>query len=137
MQRRISITFAVLLLAGPGFAEEAKPAAPVGPNLSPKEVTPATKRSIDSGLAFLARRQSKDGSWTDSAYRRHVGITAIARAAMTCPYRPPPNSRTRKAVTSTASDSKSAGTTRSASRESPSKKRTAAKTAMERGGWST
>lgn len=82
MMRKIPCTLAVLaLLSQPLPAEEAG-AAPKGPDPSPKEVTPETQRAISRGLAFLARRQSKDGSWSDSAYRRHVGITAIACMAM-------------------------------------------------------
>ena len=56
-------------------------------------VTPETQRAIDRGLAYLARTQSPDGSWTSTAGKKinntyqafesgrdvaHVGVTSLA-----------------------------------------------------------
>lgn len=47
-----------------------------------KLVTPETKRSIDSGLIFLAGRQETDGSFgSGKQYRKNVGVTALAGLA--------------------------------------------------------
>ena len=42
------------------------------------EITPEARAAIDSGLAFLARTQNDDGSWTSPRYGRHVGVTSLA-----------------------------------------------------------
>ena len=53
------------------------------------EITPEAQRAIERGLAFLARTQNPDGSWTDMIGRKinnqyvghmgkHVGVTALA-----------------------------------------------------------
>jgi hypothetical protein len=58
----------------------------------PPEVTPRSRAAIDRGLAFLARTQNPDGSWTEMIGRKvnltyrghmgkHVGITALAGIA--------------------------------------------------------
>jgi hypothetical protein len=45
-------------------------------------VTPATKRSIDAGLSFLAARQETDGSFgSGDLYRRSIGVTALSGMA--------------------------------------------------------
>ncbi len=41
------------------------------------EITPDTRKSVQRGLAFLASIQSKDGSFGESRYGRHVGITSL------------------------------------------------------------
>ncbi len=47
-----------------------------------EEITPATQQAIEKGLAYLARTQLPDGSWTYSGRGGHVGITALAGLAL-------------------------------------------------------
>lgn len=46
------------------------------------EITPESRAAVDEGLAFLARQQNEDGSWTSPQFGRHVGITSLACLAM-------------------------------------------------------
>ena len=41
------------------------------------EITPQLRVAIERGLAFLAREQAEDGSYTAERYGRHVGITSL------------------------------------------------------------
>ncbi|MEM9253027.1 MAG: prenyltransferase/squalene oxidase repeat-containing protein, partial [Planctomycetota bacterium] len=45
------------------------------------EITPASRESVERGLALLATLQADDGSYGSERYGRHVGITAIAAMA--------------------------------------------------------
>ncbi|MDF1664751.1 MAG: hypothetical protein P1V97_23530, partial [Planctomycetota bacterium] len=56
-------------------------------------VTPRTRRAIEKGLRYLARRQNEDGSWSDGIgrkvnhqylnhYGKHVGVTSLACMAL-------------------------------------------------------
>ena len=96
---RTLLLAAILLgLAGsaPAGAPVALAADPAGPGpddvTTPSEVTPAARKAIDDGLAFLARTQNPDGSWTEligrkvnDTYRghigKHVGVTALGGIA--------------------------------------------------------
>jgi len=49
---------------------------------APPELTPASRRAVERGLAWLAAAQSADGSWESPRYGRNVGITSLAAMAL-------------------------------------------------------
>ena len=42
------------------------------------EITDASRRSVQKGLAYLAQSQQEDGSYGSNRFQRHVGITSLA-----------------------------------------------------------
>lgn len=70
------------LLASPSWAAP-DGQKPGGASL-PKGISPEAKAAIDRGLAYLARRQSRDGSWSNqSRYGAYpVAMTSLAGLAM-------------------------------------------------------
>ena len=79
----------------------------------PSEVTPPAQKAIEKGLAFLAKEQRPDGSWTEMIGRKvndtyeghmgkHVGVTALAGIAFlasgSIPGRGPYGENVEKAV---------------------------------------
>jgi len=67
--------------------------APVAPVLAQSDesepaakelITPATDRSIERGLRWLANSQHEDGSFGAGAYRGNVAVTALAGMALMC-----------------------------------------------------
>ena len=62
------------------------PPAPEGVAAQPNqvrgdEITPAQRESVDKGLAWLAAKQAKDGSFTAGGGGGHAGITGLAGLA--------------------------------------------------------
>lgn len=43
-----------------------------------EEITPASRRAVEKGLAYLASIQQDDGSFGETRYGAHVGITSLA-----------------------------------------------------------
>src|SRR5438034_4978800 len=43
--------------------------------------TPATERAVARALAYLARTQNPDGSWTSSSYTSEAGIVGLCSLA--------------------------------------------------------
>ena len=83
MRSRLYILAAALVVCLPALAAEAPPPGPpelavIGPK--PKPIVPPTnaeiKRSIDRGVAFLLKRQNKDGSWGSANITRPEEIYA-------------------------------------------------------------
>ncbi len=83
MRARLYILAAALIVCLPALAAEAPPPGPpelavIGPK--PKPIVPPTnaeiKRSIDRGVAFLLKRQNKDGSWGSANITRPEEIYA-------------------------------------------------------------
>ena len=61
---------------GVAIADEPRPEAS-----SVKFLTPATRQSINQGLAYLASRQHDDGSFGSGGYSRNVAVCALAGMA--------------------------------------------------------
>lgn len=61
----------------PALAQE--PA--VQPDAVPEEITPETQKAIERGLAYLAKTQQSDGSWTYQGAGGNTGISALAGLA--------------------------------------------------------
>ena len=79
--RRVSLWMTVAMACG--FASSAW-AQPSGDAHFPKGINAETKRAIDRGLAYLARTQARDGSWSNrSQYGSYpVAMTALGGIAM-------------------------------------------------------
>lgn len=84
---RFSITV-ILALLSPAVAHFAAAARTTDggmaaqPNqVTGKEITPAQVAAVDKGLAFLASRQRRDGSFAGYGAQGHAGITALAGLA--------------------------------------------------------
>lgn len=77
----VTLVAGAILGLAPSAARAQEPAAP--PAL-PRHITPAARDAIDRGLAYLARVQGRDGSWSNrqeyDAYP--VAMTALAGVAM-------------------------------------------------------
>src|SRR5438874_11382309 len=43
--------------------------------------TPQTERAVERALAYLAKNQNADGSWTSSSYTSEVGIVGLCALA--------------------------------------------------------
>jgi hypothetical protein len=74
-----AVAWALSVLAAGGAAARAQ----TEPRL-PEHITPATKESIDKGLAYLARTQGRDGAWRNrgSFGRYPVAMSALAGMAL-------------------------------------------------------
>lgn len=79
--RQLHLTVAILVVAllhpcRPVGADDADAKSNVPP-ANFVEITPDSRKSVQRGLAFLASIQTKDGSFGESRYGRHVGITSL------------------------------------------------------------
>ncbi len=45
------------------------------------KMDPATRKAIANGLAYLAKQQNADGSWSEASYPHHTGISSFALLA--------------------------------------------------------
>ncbi len=81
----ITVILALLSLAVTHFAAAARTAdsgmAEQPNQVTGKEITPAQVAAVDKGLAFLASRQRRDGSFAGYGAQGHAGITALAGLA--------------------------------------------------------
>lgn len=69
MTRPTSITWCSLMLAGAMVVAAAPTAAPAQvPDSRPELITPRAEQAIGAALAYLARTQSRDGSWRTGSY---------------------------------------------------------------------
>lgn len=82
-----------------GHAQES--AGPPATDTGAEFVTPQTQAAIDSGLAFLARAQFEDGSFTDRFGGAGVGIAALCGLALMAGGHQPGRGRYGKAVSRT------------------------------------
>ena len=88
MRKRRRLIAAALLASAvmtPAFAQENKPATKDGLALKPgqvvgNEITPEQQKAVEKGLAWLASKQQKNGSFGGSyaSGNGHAGITALA-----------------------------------------------------------
>jgi len=68
-----------LLLAGMAWCPISRVSVQASESSDPfVEITPQTRAAIERGLAFLAKNQADDGSYSADRYGRHVGVTALA-----------------------------------------------------------
>jgi prenyltransferase beta subunit len=68
------------LAAGRGFADD-RDALPDG-SAAKGMITPAAQQAIDQGLAYLARSQTRDGSFGTGQYQGNIAVTSLAALAM-------------------------------------------------------
>ena len=61
-----------------GFSDGRRGDVPEG---SAEMITPAAERSIQAGLAWLAKNQNADGSFGSSTYRGNIAVTSLAGIA--------------------------------------------------------
>src|SRR5438093_7747762 len=83
--RRILATALMLSLATvPSLALGAKPKSDLAaqPNqVRGDEITPAQQEAVRKGLAWLAKHQGRDGSYSVGGASKHAGVTALAGLA--------------------------------------------------------
>lgn len=74
---------AACLVIGPTLPARAQstPAAPA-PDMLPKHVTPAMDKSVQRGLAYLAKTQTQDGNWVNSRDGAAYPVSMAALAGM-------------------------------------------------------
>jgi hypothetical protein len=61
-----------------GFGDPRKGDVPLG---TAEMITPETERTIQLGLAWLARTQNADGSYGNGTYRGNIAVTSLAGLA--------------------------------------------------------
>jgi hypothetical protein len=62
-----------------GFAEARTGEVPRG---AAEQITPETQRAIETGLTWLAKQQTADGSYGTGAYRGNVAVTSLVALSM-------------------------------------------------------